>query len=241
MSNGNTGLTRRSVLQGVASLGLAPGLGLLGGCSSQSLQLIGSSFAGAKTAVTGDRYGLSDEQIEALPYASLGVRVGRLAPAVLILASIDQDELRWASADRVVLVTRRGRLVKSVGLARDLLGTQWAAPDPLLGYPQTLATSAEARVGRFVDLRPKDDFGVAVESRYDTIGNETLTLLGRPRRTVLLRERISVRKWRWSGENLFWLDASNGKVWKSRQQFCPDVPPLTLEVLKPAEEPPLST
>ncbi len=237
----NKGLTRRQLMQGLAASTAVPTLGLLGGCSSQSLQLLGSSFAGARTAVSGDRYGLSDDQIEALPYASLGVRIGRLAPAVLILASIDQDELRWASADRVVLVTRRGRLVKSVGLARDLLGTQWASPDPLLGFPNTIPASTESRVGRFVDLRPKDDFGVAVESRYDTIGNETLTLLGRTRRTVVLRERISVRKWRWSGENLFWLDAASGKVWKSRQQFCPDVPPLTLEVLKPAEEPPLST
>jgi len=229
-------ITRRGVLGGLAG-GLA-GLGVTACSSSPTLDILASALTGIGDIGKAPGYALSDAQIEALPYASLGIRIGGGAPAITILASIDGDELHWASADRVVFVTRRGRLVKTVGLPRDLSATVWVAADPLASYPLLVpASSSDRKISRFVDIRPNDDFGVPMESRFEVSGDETISLLGRSHDCVRLREHILVRKWRWSTENVFWIDKDSGRVWKSRQQFCPDVPAMTLEVLKPAPEP----
>lgn len=219
-------LSRRRLLIAAGTLGL-------GGCASDSLSLLGASLPKFGAAARGNGYPLTDEQIKAIPYASMGVRIGKSAGVVTILASIDGERLHWASADRVVLITERGRLVKTVGLPRDLLTTRLTEFDPLARVVRGDAAN-EAGVSRIVDLRPKDDFSVPVESRCTVQGEETLMLLGQPRNVVRIRERVVVRKWRWSTDNLYWCDPASGRIWKSRQQFCPEVPAITMEVLRPA-------
>lgn len=208
---------------------LAAGAAALGGCASDSLSLIGSTLG-----VGAPRYPISDAQIEALPYASIGVRIGGGSGVVMILATVDDESLSWVSTDRVVLITRRGRLIKSIGLTRDLLHVRETGADPLALALRGDPAAAESRVARIIDIRPRDDFSVPVASRCERIGEDLLTVLGTPRRVIRLRERVVVRKWRWSADNLFWVDADSGRVWKSRQQFCPDVPAITIELLKPA-------
>ncbi len=227
--------SRRKVL--LAGLG-AVGAVLAGGCVSPSLELMGAPFSKPGSLLGRDGYALSDEQIDAIPYASMGVRIGGSAPVVMILASINGAMLHWASADRVVLITERGRLVKTIGMPRDLLSTRWTGADSLLPVLRRVPGADDARLGRIIDLRPKDDFSVPVESRCEWLGEETLTLVGRTRRTVLLGEHVKVSKWRWKAENRYWFDIDSGLMLKSRQQYCPEVAAITMEVLKPAIEPP---
>lgn len=223
-------LTRRAFLGGLTGLGLA-------GCgSSPTLDLIGQSFAGLSGGGASS-YPLSAERIRALPYASLGVRIGSNAPAVMILATYDGENLNWASADRVILVTHRGRLVKTVGLARDLAATQWTGADPVLSYASGQVLETYSHVNRFLDLRQKDEFGVAIQSNVRVAGDERISVLGTSYDTMVIAERISAPKWRWSAENLFWIDRATGRILRSRQSYCPEIDPITLEVLKPAVEP----
>ncbi len=219
-------LSRRRLLIAAGTLGL-------GGCASDSLSLLGSTLPRFGAAARGNGYPLSNEQIKAIPYASMGVHIGKSAGVVTILASVDGERLHWASADRVVLITERGRLVKTIGLPRDLLTTRSTGFDPLTRAIRGEIAS-EAGISRIVDLRPKDDFSVPVETRCTVLGEETLTILGQSRSLLRVRERVVVRKWRWSTDNLYWCEAASGRIWKSRQQFCPDVPAITLELLRPA-------
>jgi hypothetical protein len=222
-------LTRRAVLGGLAGLGVT-GCGL-----SPTLDLIGQSFTGVSSKGS-DGYPMSAERIRAIPYASIGVRIGNSAPAVMILATYDGENLNWASADRVILVTRQGRLVKTVGLARDLVGTQWTGSDTIIDYARGGGSVANSRVNRFIDLRPDDDFGVAIESTVRPIGTDRITILGQTFDTRVVSEKIVATKWRWSKENQFWIDQASGKIVRSRQSYCPEVEPITIEVLKPAAE-----
>lgn len=212
---------------------IAAGALTLGGCASDSLSLLGASLPKFGASARGNGYPLSDEQIKAIPYASMGVRIGNGGGVVTVLASVDGRRLHWASSDRVLLVTERGRLVKTVGLPRDLLTTQLTEFDPL-GQIARGEPGKGTGISRIVDLRPKDDFSVPVQSQCTVQGEETLTLLGQPRRLLRVRERVVVRKWRWSTDNLFWLDPASGQIWKSRQRFCPEVPAITMEVLRPS-------
>lgn len=227
-------LSRRRVL--LAGLGAAGGL-LTGGCSS-SMKLMGAPFSKPGSLLGSDGYALTNAQIDDIPYASMGVRIGSSAPVIMILANINGAKLHWASADRVVLITERGRLVKTIGMPRDLLSTRWTGADSLLPVLHRVPGTEDSRVGRIIDLRPKDDFSVPVESRCEWLGEETLTLVGRMRRTVMLSEHIKVGKWRWKAENRYWFDVDSGLMLKSRQQYCPEVAAITMEVLRPAIEPP---
>ena len=217
-------ISRRRLLIAAGALGL-------GGCASDSLSLLGATLPTLGGSAGGNGYPLTDDQIKAIPYASMGVRIGSSAGVVTILASVDGQRLHWASADRIVLITERGRLVKTIGLPRDLLTTRFTDDDQLLPVARGERAS-EAGISRIVDLRPKDDFGVPVQSQYAVQAEESLTLLGQSRTLLRVRERVTVRKWRWSTDNLFWLDPADGRIWKSRQQFCPEVPAITMELLK---------
>ncbi len=228
-------LNRRRVL--LAGLGTVGGL-LATGCASPSLELIAAPFKKPGSLLGHDGYALTNEQIDDIPYASMGVRIGGSAPVIMILANINGAKLHWASADRVVLITERGRLVKTIGMPRDLLSTRWTGADSLLPVLRRVPGTEDSRVGRIIDLRPKDDFSVPVESRCEWLGEETLTLVGRKRRTVMLSEHIKVEKWRWKAENRYWFDVDSGLILKSRQQYCPEVAAITMEVLRPAIEPP---
>lgn len=219
-------LTRRGLLIAAGSLGL-------GGCASDSLSLLGATLPRFGASANRNGYPLTDAQIKAIPYASMGVRIGKSQGVVTILASVDGARQHWASADRVVLITEHGRLVKTIGLPRDLLTTRFTEFDPLSDAARG-NRSTEANISRIIDLRPKDDFSVPIESRCAVMAEESLTILGETRRVLRVRERMVVRKWRWSTENLYWCDESTGRIWKSKQQFCPDVPAITLEVLRPA-------
>jgi len=219
-------LTRRRLLMAAGALGLS-------GCASDSLSLLGAAMPSFRSTARGNAYPISDAQIKAIPYASMGVQIGSAPPVVTILASVDGRRLSWASADRVVLITERGRLVKTIGLPRDLLTTRFTEFDPLERVRQGEKVP-DRGVTRIVDLRPRDDFGVPVNSQFSAQGEESLTMLGETRTLLRIRERVVVAKWRWSTDNLYWIDPASGQIWRSRQQFCPDVPAITMEVLRPS-------
>lgn len=181
---------------------------------------------------------MSREQIAALPYASLGVQVGSSPKAVVVLAKYDGEDLQWVSSDRVVLVTRKGRLIRTVGLAQDLTGVQFQAGDVLSNWGVHPLAGAVARYARRIDVMPGDAFNVLVECELAVGTPEEITILGRPRMTRRLREQMRVPLWDWTAENLFWVDPDSGYVWRSRQVYSPRVPPIAMEVLKRPAPPP---
>lgn len=183
-------------------------------------------------------YPMSAEQIAALPYASLGVQVGDGLKAVVVLAKYDGDKLDWISGDRVVFVTRGGRLVRTVGLPRDLRNSMFQVADPLTAVSRHPMAGESVRYVRRIDVTPDDEFGVAVESELSVEDPEEIRILDRVHATTRLRERVRVRRWDWRDENLYWADVRDGFIWRSRQLYCSQVPPITMEILKrPAPAP----
>jgi len=218
------------LLQAAGTVGLA-GCGL-----SPSIEVAYKSLRGQPKTDSG--YQVSIAQIRALPYASLGVRLGNGAPGALLLDRYEGDDLVWISGDNIALVTREGRLVKTVGLQRDLRQTQFESPDPL---PQIFASGSVdgiAKVERVIDLSSRDSFGVPIESRYEILGPKTIHVIGLTRETIMIREHIVVRMWRWSADNYYWLDQKTGSVQRAIQRYCPEVPEIEYDVLRPAQPAP---
>jgi hypothetical protein len=221
-------LSRRQVLGGLLVSGVT-------GCASDSTSVLDlfSNTVKAKNR-SPEEYPLSTEQIQQIPYATLGVRIGRLPRAVTVLATVKDQELQWVSADQASFYTGNGRLLHSHGLERDLGATRWLTPggDPLAAFARTGELPAPGTY-REIDLKHADEKAIAVESRYELGGDEVVTVLGQEHVTRRIDEVAVMPAWRWKTRNSFWLDPQSGRVWRSLQCYCPEMPPMEMVLLKP--------
>ena len=223
-------LSRRQLLGGLLVSGVA-------GCASDQSSIFNlfSKTITAKGSSAGG-YPLSAAQIHDIPYATLGVRIASNPRAVIVLATVEGRMLQWVSADRVTFVTQDGRLLRTHGLPRDLVATRWLPTpdeDPLRAFAQTGVLPSRG-VYREIDLGHADEHGIAVESHFEAGKDETIVIQGREHATRRIDEIAIMRAWRWETRNSFWVDPQSGQVWRSVQQYCPEMPPIEFEVLKPA-------
>lgn len=209
------------------------GTSLLAGCSStptldMARQALGASFSSSKS------YPRSRAEVDALPYAQLGVRQGKAAPGILVLTEKSQQELRWISADRILIATRGQRVVRTVGLQEEIRSTRLLGPDLLDVYDPANPNLQGLALRYLVDLMPGDRFEVPVDSKFFVEGPETIDILGQPTETLRVREEVHCESWDWKTRNYHWLSLRSRLAWRSSQSLSPDQPPLLLEVLKRA-------
>lgn len=195
----------------------------------------GSYFGNAVSALgelreRKQRYPRSRAEVDAIPYASLGVQLEGGLKTILVLAHYDADRLIWVSANRESLVTRHGRVVRTVGLSVDLMGVWAEGHDPL----REPASDPAAPYRDRRDYQAGSEFepGVSLASSLRFAGTEEIEIL--ERRQVLDRwtETVEVPKWKWRRENRYWIARDDGYVWRSVQWLHRDLPPLVLETLK---------
>lgn len=175
---------------------------------------------------------ISRDQIDRLPYASIYAKAGQGPRSLLVLGRYDQEDLHWISADRGVLVTRNGRLVKTVGFPTDLIETIMVDKDPIISGQLDLPPDATYR--RTVDIMPGTHFQVQVTSRFEKLGKQVIVILGKEYETLVIRELAEAPVLGWKFENTYWADLHSGFIWRSIQHYAPDLPPIEIEVLKPA-------
>lgn len=86
---------------------------------------------------------LSTQQVNNIPYASIYARIDDIPQAFIVLALAEPKftltstpavtELKWLSADKAMLVTVNGRLVRTNNLLTgDLVSVESNKPDPIL-------------------------------------------------------------------------------------------------------------
>jgi hypothetical protein len=149
----------------------------------------------------------------------------------VVLAEASGQELQWASADRSLLVTRNGRLVKTAGFPQDLKLTRNVGADPLA---QPLLIRDRVSAGRrMIDIQPGDFFGAMIDSRFRIVGSETITVVDTQRDCIRIEEDCNVPSMKWSFVNTFWIDQGNGFIWRSRQYYVPNSPPAMMTVGRP--------
>lgn len=217
-------LTRRGLLAGAAALSL-------GGCGSAG-PVFGDATSTMRNLILGPpETPIPRATITTLPYATITAKIGDLPRGLMGLMRIDGTDLHWASSNRVAVVTRRGRLIKTIGLPQDLRDMRVVGEDPLAAAPHQLSTPAS--YARQLDLAHPDFFELTVDSELTLVGPRKITILEIEFDTILLTERNSARTLRWRFENQFWVDPVDGFVWKSAQHVGREIPVLTIEVAKP--------
>ncbi len=163
---------------------------------------------------------LSEQELRASPYASLYARVddGRQIHMVLAFAETDpltgKQLLKWMSADRAMIVTLEGRIVKTLALpdanlAGLTLDSDRASYDwqPGYRYGYTAAISRERIASELVET-PLQDF--KTEHYIETV------------KFAQLDESI---------ENHYWIN-KKGRVIKTVQYLGPDMHKIELLLIK---------
>lgn len=216
---------RRSFLAAGASF-------LLAGCASGgTLDLMSKTLALVGKGEDAD-YPRTRTEVDALPYAQLGVSRGNGPRGVLVLADVSGEELSWVSGDRVQVVTYRNRVVRTTGLRSDFSRTVLQGPDFWDRYLPAAETARGAELERVVQIEPGEHAPVRMLSRFEIEGEERIEIMGVPVDTLRVREDLDVPHWRWQACNTWWLSRETPLAWRSIQHLTPDQPPLHLEVLK---------
>lgn len=207
-------------------------LGGLAGCvNSNSMDLMYRTV-GQVGVGKGEGYRRTRAEVDAVPFAQIGVSRGDGPRAVLVLSEAMGDELSWVSGNRTQIITRQNRVIRTIGLSRDLSGTELEGPDLWDQYQPGATDPLGGGVSRMLRVEPGQQPPVAVVSRFEIEGEERIDILGQSLDTIRIREDLDSKTWRWRVSNRWWLSRESRLAWRSIQHITPDQPPLHIEVLK---------
>ncbi len=201
---------------------------VMSGCSvNPDAVRMGQFLMRSVTGAGGEK--LPREQIAAIPYATMGLAIGANPQALLVLGAATDQGLEWYAGERILIVTRDGRVLRTVGLRYDL---------GLLRTGSDTADNGGVEHQFFVDFADRGAFGIPMRCRVTYAGNEDIEILGGLIPTRRRIERCRAEVLDWDFENVFWEDPATGYVWRSSQHIHPQSPPIMLEVLRPAQNGP---
>lgn len=170
------------------------------------------------------------DQAASIPYASMGYSLDNGNQMLLVLATDSNGELLWTGPSHAVIVTRDGRIIRTVGLGHDLAGlTMRNGPAP--------APAAAVR-GPFTSTRLEDFpelgiYGARVSCQARLVGQQKIDILGQAVTTNRVDEACRSSKPDWSFVDTYWVDPNSGMVWRSRQHIHPKEEEIETELFRP--------
>jgi len=178
--------------------------------------------------IGGDDDNVTREKAASVPYASIGIRLGSSQEAMLLLATSSGDNLHWQAGTQYVIGTRDGHVTHTVGFAHNLDGLQGPIPDS-----RSVAPERGGSYHYLYDMVDMGKYGVFASCTQRDEGAEQVVIIGIAHDTRHIVEDCRAQQLHWRFSNDFWRDAATGYVWKSVQNFRPDMDALTLEILRP--------
>jgi len=204
--------------------------GALAGCDTQSDmpqsdllkmgQLIYHQITG------GSSESVPRSQVAAIPYATLGVRLGSSSEAMFVLQSNSGAALQWVGGTQFAIATHDGRIFRTSGFVHNLSGFLDETPAGGQGAP----VIHDYRY----DLADMNAYGVAVRCTQHEVGQEQIVIIGDTHATLHVIDECTAPELDWNFSNEFWKDAATGYIWRSVQYVHPGLDPITLETLRPA-------
>jgi len=149
---------------------------------------------------------------------------GPAGGAILVLGNVDGERRAWYSADHSIVYLQDGLVVGTYGGKPELQGMLITTDSPFRALHQVANGTT---VQRRYDVMPGYRFGMEVTGTLNAVGHEKVEILGQPRDLLHVRERL--RGNGWNRINDYWVDPSNGFIWKSIQAIAPDT---SLEIIQ---------
>ena len=172
---------------------------------------------------------VADQQIQALPYSTMYLRLNEGQRIFVVLGYIEQEQSKWLSQDNAMLVTHNGRLLKTVKLNNNLLEVTNSGQDPLRN---ALAIKDGSRWTRDILWSEDNHFRSAtLSSTFSFAGLETLNIAGRNVLCNVWQEEVTSTRPEKQWQNTFWVDSATGQVRQSRQMLGAGVIPVEMTVV----------
>jgi hypothetical protein len=187
-------------------------------------------FKAIKQSWNGNSTDITLEQAGAVPFATMGVRLGSSEQAMIVLAGDTHGQQLWASGANIALTTWNGRILHAVWVKRDL--GSWTVDTSA----QTPSEAFPARQLRWqADFPDLNLYAVQIVCDDQLQGPETIVILGASIPVRRVNEDCASESSRldWTFHNTFWIDSRTNFVWKSVQYVHPKVDPIETEILRP--------
>ena len=156
------------------------------------------------------------------------------APQTLPVSILNSQtvELKWISSGAGMLVTRNGRLLKTVNLFDgNRINISSEQIDPLaLGLH---LSSTPLQWTSTIDWQPGYHINYEQRSTFSFVNDETITINDKALTLKKFNEHVVVPHLNIEYDNQFWVDASNGNIMKSHQKIAPNLPYIEITLLKP--------
>ena len=134
---------------------------MISGCGVDGVW--GNAYETIKIAVKGaPELEISRESVDQTPYAMITARIGKLPGAILVLAEQKGAVNYWRSSNNIRVVTSSGRLIRTIGLDRDLNLMHIEGNDPITDAPHRLEGKVRDIPITKNDLSPGEDLPVQI-------------------------------------------------------------------------------
>ena len=163
-------------------------------------------FRGIGSYLLDRKQDVSDEFVDSFPYSFAIVSIGRSPEYRLVLVNIVNDTYEWISADYVRIFTKKGRIVKTIGLQHDVEFKKYS--DISNNLPLTVNSL-------IVDYIEPQLYNVILEVKYKHQNN-------------IVMEEFSSSILNWNGLNLYKISDS-GDVIETEQSIHPFVPKIKMK------------
>ncbi|WP_046874088.1 YjbF family lipoprotein [Vibrio diabolicus] len=172
---------------------------------------------------------LTPEEVEAVPYASAYLKIGNQKQVFVVLAFAEPNpltgntQLKWVSADKAMVVTENGHIVKTIGLQTTNLAGIYG------NVPAYSAPSMQYFLS--YDWADKYRYGFPAKVQRSRQGKETVITPISSTSTDVYTEVVTFTSLEKSVENQYWVNGK-GEVVKTRQHLGPNMVPVELTILK---------
>ncbi|MEW7313188.1 YjbF family lipoprotein [Buttiauxella gaviniae] len=173
---------------------------------------------------------LTNDDIQNMRYASQYMRINNGPQLFVVLAYDENDQQKWVTQDRAMIVTEHGRIVKTSGLGDNLQQVTNLASDPLVKANQIIDGSGWTRQMGWTEQQQVRM--ATARSTFTWDGTDTLKVADSTTPVRVLDEEITAAGKTW--HNRFWID-SEGHIRQSTQYLGPAYWPITTVLLKAAK------
>ena len=206
----------------------------LSSCASLSSEKVAPSFTFAYESIKNALFGypelnITREVVENIPYASALLKIGKGTQGLVILASVENSDYLWVSKDEVYIVTKDGRIERSLGLLNNL--TKITSIDQ--SFKDLLTkTNPVSEYYSYYSFKDPLLLNLKVSISIVNKGIQEIEILGEKKNLILIEESISSELIGWKEKNKFWVDPNDYFVWMSIQNISPKLPKFTFQITK---------
>jgi hypothetical protein len=180
--------------------------------------------------VSGQRGEVSREQAGAIPFATIGISIGRADEGLMVLGLAEGERQEWYARTQMIAMSN-GRILQTQGFPFNLsrLEVRAQGTEAVQGGPPPPG----AEYSLVVDFQDLQLIGAGAQCRSSETGRESIEILGTSLITRHVVESCEIAVIDWSFQNEFWVDPDTGFVWQSSQYIHPKMSRLTFRVLRP--------